>query len=149
MKRRLLIVDDDAATRLLLERHFTARGFACQVASDGQTALALLQAGQIHVMITDLQMPGMDGIALLRSVRMLDLLTRCVVITGYVTISNLTACLREGAVALIPKPLNELAPLEQAVDQAFAQMQRWKDDMSAIIRLRPPSATASGTDHAR
>ena len=156
MKRQILIVDDDATIRALLETHFTARGFTCQVASEGNGALAILRGGQIQVLITDLDMPGIDGVTLLRSVRTLGLMTRCVVVTGYATITNLTACLREGAVALVPKPLDNLVPLDQAVEQAFEQMQRWSDQMSAIIRLRPsppsrelPAALDPRSGHAR
>ena len=145
MTRQLLIVDDDEVIRVLLETHFTSRGFACSLASDGCEALEILASGQIHVAITDLDMPRMDGIALLRAVRKQGLLTRCVVMTGYATIGNLTACLREGAFALLPKPLFPLEPLNQAVDLAFAQMQGWIDQMTTIVRLRGPAPPLAET----
>ncbi len=137
MGRQLLIVDDDEVIRLMLESHFRIRGYTCQTAIDGNTALAILSRGQIQVLITDLDMPGMDGIALLRAVRKQGLFTRCVVVTGYATISNLTSCLREGAVGLVPKPLTTYTVLDEVVDLAFTQMQRWVDQMTAIVRLRP------------
>lgn len=137
MSRELLIVDDDEVIRLLLESHFRTRGFSCQTASSGNEALAILSHGQIQVLITDLDMPGMDGIALLRAVRKKGLFTRCVVVTGYATISNLTSCLREGAVGLVPKPLTTYTVLDEVVDLAFTQMQRWVDQMTTIVRLRP------------
>jgi DNA-binding NtrC family response regulator len=146
MNRQLLIVDDDEVIRLLLESHFRQRGFTCQVASGGNEALEILSRGQTQVLITDLDMPGMDGIALLRAVRKQGLFTRCVVVTGYATISNLTSCLREGAVGLVPKPLTTYAVLDDVVDLAFTQMQRWTDQMSAIVRLRPTSHSAMYSD---
>jgi two-component system, NtrC family, nitrogen regulation response regulator GlnG len=136
MSRQLLIVDDDEALRQMLETHFTDRGYTCTVAENGHDALAILGRGQIPVLITDLDMPGMDGIALLREVRLRGLCTRAIVLTGYATIGNLTSCLQEGAMALLPKPLPSLALLDESVDQAFAQMQRWIDQMTAIIRLK-------------
>jgi DNA-binding NtrC family response regulator len=144
MSAQILIVDDDATIRQLLLAHFTSRGFSCSVAGEGAEALEILKRGRIQVLVTDLEMPGVNGIALLRAVRVQGLITRCVVITGYASVSNLTDCLREGAFALVPKPLNDLAPLDQAVDQALALMQRWADQMSAIVRLRrPPAAVES------
>ena len=140
MKRNLLIVDDDFVIRRLLELHYQTLGYICTVAVDGAEALAILARGQIHVMITDLEMPGVDGIALLRSVRKQGLVTRCVVITGHASIGNLTACLREGATALVPKPLNDLTRLNQAVEQAFEQMLRWAEQMKVIVGLVPKSA---------
>lgn len=134
---RILIVDDDATIRLILQAHLSSRGFDCRLAADGTEALAILASCHIQVLITDLEMPGMSGIELLHAVRIQGLITRCVVVTGYSTVGNLTACLREGVVALVPKPLDDLAPLDRAVDQAFEQMQRWADQMGAIVRLRP------------
>jgi CheY-like chemotaxis protein len=146
MNRQLLIVDDDEVIRLVLESHFRTRGFICQTASSGNEALSILNRGQIQVLITDLDMPGMDGIALLRAVRKQGLFTRCVVVTGYASISNLTSCLREGAVGLVPKPLTTYSTLDEVVDLAFTQMQRWVDQMSAIVRLRPAVNSNATTD---
>jgi CheY-like chemotaxis protein len=153
MSRSILIVDDDAIIRLLLQTHFTRRGFTCIMAGDGAEALAVLEHRRVDVLITDLDMPGLDGLGLLEAVRTRGLITRCVVVTGYATLGNLTLCLREGASALIPKPLADLTSLDQAVDEAFAQMQRWTDQINAIMRLRPqPDGTGAlepRSDHAR
>ncbi len=140
MSRQMLIVDDDEALRQMLEAHFTNRGYLCSVAGDGVEALAIARRGQMQVLVTDLDMPRMGGIELLREVRQRGLCTRSIVLTGYATIGNLTACLQEGAMALLPKPMESLEPLNRAVDQAFEQMQCWIDQMTAIVRLRTPSA---------
>jgi DNA-binding NtrC family response regulator len=136
----LLIVDDDATLRLLLQAHFTSRGISCETAAGGEEALRIIDQRLVHVLVTDLEMPGMDGIALLRAVRERGLATRCVVLTGYATTGNLIACLREGACELVAKPLTDRAPLDGAVDRALAQMQRWQAQMHAIIHMRPDHA---------
>ncbi len=138
----ILIVDDDATIRYILAAHYTSRGFRCSVAEDGRTALEIMDHGTIDVLVTDLEMPGMDGLALLQEVRERGVFTRCVVVTGYATIANLTACLRQGAFALVPKPLDDLTQLDHAVNQAIGQMRRWKDQLSAIVQLRPGRADA-------
>lgn len=143
MPRQLLIVDDDEALRQMLVMHFTDRGFDCSMARNGVEALAILGDGQTPVMITDLHMPEMDGVALLRAVREKGLCTRSIVLSGYATIGNLTACLQEGAMVLLPKPLPSMEPLNRAVDQAFEQVQSWIDQMTAIVRLRGTSSTAA------
>jgi CheY-like chemotaxis protein len=136
----ILLVDDDPVIRQMLTAHFQGRGFRCTAVADGAAALALLDREPADVLVTDLAMPGMDGLALLRAVRVSGLFTRCVVITGYATVSNLTACLREGATALVPKPLDDLAALDHAVDQALAALADWSRQMRAIVQLRPPTA---------
>lgn len=143
MPRQLLIVDDDEALRQMLIMHFTDRGFDCVVASNGAEALAILGNGQTPVMITDLNMPGMNGVALLRAVREKGLCTRSIVLSGYATIGNLTACLQEGAMVLLPKPLPSMEPLNRAVEQAFEQVQSWIDQMTAIVRLRGTASTVA------
>ncbi len=146
MNRELLVVDDDPVIRLMLKTHLDSRGYLCALAGDGVEALRLLESGRIQVLVTDLDMPGMGGLELLAAVRNRGLLTRCVVVTGYATIANLTACLREGAVALVPKPLDDLTLLDQAVAEAFAQMQRWAAQMGAIVRMRPAPVGQTPTD---
>lgn len=139
MTRQMLIVDDDDALRHMLVTHFTGRGYTCAVAQDGVEALEILSRGQIQVLVTDLDMPRLGGIALLRAVREKGLYTRSIVLTGFASVGNLTACLQEGAMALMPKPLPSLEHLNHVVDQAFDQMQRWIDQMTAIVRLRSPA----------
>ena len=150
MPQTILIVDDDAAIRLLLRAHLEAKGYACAVASDGAEALALLGKSQYHLLVTDLDMPGMDGVELLQEVRHRGLLTRCIVVTGYATIGNLTACLREGAVALVPKPLRTFDMLDQAVALAFEQTRLWTEQMKAIVQMKAaPSALEQRKTHVR
>ena len=132
----VLIVDDDGAIRQVLRLHLTSRGFSCTVASNGAEALALLDRGSFDLLVTDLDMPVMGGLDLLCQVRDRGLATRCIVITGYATIGNLTACLRAGAVALIPKPL-PFDDLDAAVVLATDLARRWRVQMQAIVRMNP------------
>lgn len=143
MSRHLLIVDDDDAIRQVLEMNFTGRGITCALAQNGIEALAVLRRGQIHLMVTDLDMPEMDGLTLIRTAREKGLCARSIVLTGYATIGNLTACLQEGALEILPKPLPSFEPLNRAVDRAFEQMQGWSEQMNAIMRLRAPLGIAN------
>jgi len=126
----------------MLAIHFTDRGFTCSVAHDGVEALRLLKGGQIQVMITDLDMPRMNGVALLSSVRENGMCLRNIVLSGYAT-GNLTACPQQGAMVLLPKPLPSLDALNRAVDQGFEQVQGWIDQMTTIVRLCGGSAAES------
>ena len=148
MPKTILIVDDDAAIRLLLRAHLEATGYVCTEADGGVEALALLGKSQYYLLITDLDMPGMSGIELLQEVRHRGLITRCLVVTGYVSIGNLTACLREGAVALVPKPLLTFDLLDQAVALAFEQTHLWTAQMKAIVQMKstPSALEPRGSD---
>jgi CheY-like chemotaxis protein len=63
----LLVVDDSAVARAKLRRLFAGAGYEVHLAQDGVEALALLGAGQYTLMVTDLEMPRMDGIALIKA----------------------------------------------------------------------------------
>lgn len=138
MTRQLLLVDDDEGILSVLEMNFSARDITCTLARNGNEALAVLRRGQIHLMVTDLDMPEMDGLTLMRTAREKGLCTRSIVLSGYATIGNLTACLQEGALEILPKPLPSFDLLNRAVDRAFEQVQGWADQMNSIVRLKTP-----------
>ena len=133
---RLLIVDDDPVIRLILERHFTIRGFTVTVAANGQEALEELAMARYDLVITDLLMPGIDGLDLMRSIRHDYPLMRVIVMTGAVTIENILNVLKEGAFTFVTKPLDDLVPLELAVDLAMAMIQGWFDQLGKLQRLK-------------
>lgn len=65
----LLLVDDSAVVRAKLRRLFEPAGYRLALARDGEEALALLRAGRYALMVTDLEMPRLDGVALVRTVQ--------------------------------------------------------------------------------
>ncbi len=67
MAADLLVVDDSAVARAKLRRLFATSGYEVQQARDGVEALALLQQGRYRLMITDLEMPNLDGVALINT----------------------------------------------------------------------------------
>ncbi len=133
---RLLVVDDDPVIRLILERHFTMQGFMVTVAADGQEALQALAMSRYDLVITDLLMPGIDGLDLLRSIRQDYPLMRVIIMTGDVTIDNILNVLHEGAFTFVTKPLDDLVPLELAVNLALALIQGWLDQLGKLQRLK-------------
>jgi len=64
----ILIVDDDRSIRQILQKAFEKEGLECSAASGGEQALAIMQAKEFDVIITDLHMPGLDGIGLLKQI---------------------------------------------------------------------------------
>ncbi|MBI5237442.1 MAG: sigma-54-dependent Fis family transcriptional regulator [Deltaproteobacteria bacterium] len=109
-KYKILITDDDANLRDLLTE--AVRGWGCQAgsASDGEEAIEKLKAERFDMVITDLMMPGMDGIELLKHVTAFDKDILVVIITGYAAIETALKAIREGAYDYIAKPfrLDEL-----------------------------------------
>ena len=100
----ILIVDDEEDMRETCIRVFRRTGYRCLAVSDGQEALALLDAQRPDLILTDLRMPRVDGLALLRKVRRLASPPPVVIFTAYVSEGSIREALEAGAAAYLPKP---------------------------------------------
>lgn len=107
----ILIVEDDAAMRQSCAKIFRLKGYGVAEASSAADALDQInQRGDINIVLTDLKMPGMDGLALLKEIKLLDPSIEVVLMTGYGSITNAVEAMKHGAVDYITKPFdtNEL-----------------------------------------
>jgi CheY-like chemotaxis protein len=86
VRERILVVDDDASLRRVLEYNLAKEGYAVLTADSGEKALALLDGERVDLLITDIKMPGMDGMDLLRRVKRASPETQVIVITAFGTI---------------------------------------------------------------
>ena len=102
----ILVVDDEPNQLVTISRILSRRGYRMLTASNGQEALALLADEPVDVMVTDLNMPVMDGITLLREVADSDANPATVVLTGYGTIQSAVDAMKHGAADYLIKPCN-------------------------------------------
>ncbi|TWI74210.1 response regulator receiver domain-containing protein [Desulfobotulus alkaliphilus] len=137
MKGNLLIVDDEKEIRDMLSRHFRLLGYDVLTAEHGLDALSILQKKRVDVVISDIIMPEMDGVDLLREIRKQYPMVRIIMITGYVTLENALACMRNQADTCIFKPLNDLGELEEAVQIAIAAQTRWTRKFRELKGMKP------------
>src|SRR5438094_4920990 len=117
---RCLVVDDEPRLRRVLVRLLEGEGFACMEAGSGTEALELLQQERVPLVISDLRMPQMDGVTLLREIitRWPD--TAVIVVTAVAEVESAVACLQMGALDYVAKPfhLDEVrARVSQALDK--------------------------------
>jgi EAL domain-containing protein (putative c-di-GMP-specific phosphodiesterase class I) len=126
--KSVLVVDDDPAVARALRRVLEAADYTVSVVTGGQAAVeAITQAG-FDVVISDIQMPGMTGVELLRSIRALDLDVPVILMTGAPTVETAIEAVNLGALQYLPKPTPNDALLK-AVERAsrlhrMAQMKR-------------------------
>ncbi len=146
MKARLLIVDDEIEICEMLSRHFRYLGFHVDTASDGIEALEKLAKARTEVVISDIVMPQMDGVELLRTIRQQYPMIHTIMITGYVTLENALACMRHGADTCVFKPLEDLTELEEAVEFAVGRLKRWHEKLRMLQAMNP---AVSGDSHGR
>jgi len=106
MRKKLLIVDDDAYSSAQLRRLLESEELSVEVVSSGQEALAQLLNDDYSVMITDLRMPGMGGMELIREINQRRLLVTTIVTTGFGSIERVVEAMRLGAYDFLTKPID-------------------------------------------
>jgi len=104
-KGRILVVDDEASARSGLERLLVQEGFAVKTAADGAIALRVAAEFAPDVVVTDLKMPEMDGMELLKRLREQDLGLPVIVATAFGDLSSAVNAMRAGADDYLTKPI--------------------------------------------
>jgi two-component system response regulator HydG len=102
--RNILLVDDHKSFRDTLAKILSAEGFRVFPADDGEEALDILRQEFIHLVLTDLKMPKMDGVELLKVAKTIRPETEVIIITGYGTVDTAVTAMKDGAYDYIPKP---------------------------------------------
>jgi two-component system NtrC family response regulator len=108
---RILIIDDDESFRRVLQYNLQKERYDVSSVPDGDTGLKRLEKEAFGVVITDIKMPGMDGLEILRRVKTLYPEILVIMITAYGSIEMAVEAMREGAHDYITKPLNREALL--------------------------------------
>jgi signal transduction histidine kinase len=101
---KVLVVDDEEWMRDACVEILQAEGFEVLTAADGPSGLDLIRSRSPDLMLIDLKMPGMDGIAYLKSVKAFDPDIVAIMITGYATLESAVEAMKSGAYDFLPKP---------------------------------------------
>ncbi|RPI07404.1 MAG: response regulator, partial [Acidobacteriales bacterium] len=118
----ILIVDDEVEFRNMLSRILNARGYTTVAAAGAQAALSAIDKRKFDVIVSDICMPGMDGISFVRAVREVDADTPVIFLTGSPSLETAREAVELGAFRYLVKPLNK-AELEMTVARALASRQ--------------------------
>ena len=101
---RVLLTDDEELYVEYLAKVLRRRGMKVHTAPDGSKALSLLSQEEYDVIVLDLRMPGMDGLATLEAIRERDALTPVILLTGQMDLDRVTLALKAGAAEVLLKP---------------------------------------------
>lgn len=126
--RRILIVDDEPQILDFLRSLFGESGWDVDSADSGTAGIEKLEHGRYDVILTDLKMPGADGIELLRTAKNLRLDAEVVLMTGYGTVDSAIEAMRAGAFHYLTKPFKAEEVLN-LVDKAHAQRQLRRENL--------------------
>jgi two-component system NtrC family response regulator len=130
MNPNLLVVDDEDSLRRVTQVRLLQAGYATDTAKDGEEALALLSRKSYALVITDMRMPGMSGLDLLRRIRAEFPETAVVVVTAFGTIESAVEAIKAGAYDYLTKPI-EANALLLVVERALEHL-RMRQEIHAL-----------------
>ncbi len=137
----VLIADDDDALLGLMLRRIQRMNLRADSAQDGNRAATLLEQGEYHLLITDINMPGRSGLELLEQAKARDPNLQVVIVTGGATLETAIQAINNGAFAYLTKPFDHISVLENTAfraleyrrlrieNQRMAEIQRRRGDM--------------------
>lgn len=103
---RILIVDDDPDIRETVTTLLTMNNYNVTAVGDGPSAIEEVKRDKYHMVITDLMLPQMNGIDIIKNVKNIDSDIQCIVITGYATVTTAVEAMKAGAFDYLMKPFN-------------------------------------------
>ena len=150
--RRILIVDDELSVRGSLEEWFREDGFQVETAEDGLAAIRAMERGPYDIVLLDLKMPGMDGIAVQKRVREIDPRATIIILTAYASVETAVEALKLGAFDYVTKPVDpdELSNLVRNALNARALAEenvRLKETVSELTQAAPILAVSAKMEH--
>ena len=116
---RILVVDDEPMMADSLKQNLVEEGYAVDTAATGAEAIELFDRGAHHLAICDLQLPDMDGLAVMRHMKDVRPETEVIVVTGYGTVARAVEATKAGAFYFVEKPFDfdQMQPLvERALE---------------------------------
>jgi DNA-binding NtrC family response regulator len=137
---RILVVDDDAGQRSLLDSFLHSQGFHTTLAESGERALEILGANTFDMMISDVRMPGLSGLETLREMRQRGVTMPVLLVTAYADIREAVGAMRDGALNYLAKPIDLdelLVTVQQVTGISHATPLRYPED-----KVLPPYVIA-------
>jgi two-component system response regulator HydG len=120
---RVLLVDDEPDVRRSIARVLMSLGVDVMTAEDGQAALALLEAGNVDVMLVDMQMPGMGGMDLLNRVKAQRPEVEVIMMTAFANVDDAVAAVKNGAYDFLTKPFPSNDVVAMTISKAAERKQ--------------------------
>ena len=125
-KMKMMLVDDEERFLTTTQKILAKKGYDVLTAKSGAEALENLSMQNIHVVILDVKMPGMDGIATLKQIKRLYPLVEVIMLTGHATVESAVEGLKSGATDYLMKPTDVNEIIEKA-EEAFGKRQRLEE----------------------
>ncbi len=138
IKGNILVVDDEKSMREILEIFLKSEGYAVSVAENGEKAIEAVKKDIFDLIITDMKMPKVSGLELLKNVKQITPYTAVVIITAFGTTESAVEAMKLGAYDYIQKPF-QMVDIRLVVKNALEKQKLQKDVSILKQQLKPPS----------
>lgn len=105
-KGRIILIDDDPGVTGVVKKFLERSGHSVDTADSGEEGIRLIGSGDYDIVITDIYLPGMDGMAVLEKIKSINADVDIIVITGFGSIESAVSFMKAGAIDYISKPIN-------------------------------------------
>jgi len=135
MDKKILVIDNDIALCKLLEAVLNDNGYDVTISTNPYEGVALFKNGDYSLVITDIKMPGMDGIQVLEQIKRINPITPVIIITAHATVDISIQAIRKGADDMLTKPF-ESPELLMRVKNAFKNNELLKENIQLKKQLQ-------------
>jgi response regulator RpfG family c-di-GMP phosphodiesterase len=144
--KKILIVDDEPSICDILEKFLKKKDFEVMRASDGNTALEVLKKESIDLVVSDIKMPGISGVELLKKIRELDTNLPVLITTGFPTLDTAIEALKLGAYDYLTKPFH-LEEIGEKIKRALLQRRLEEENIlfSKLVSLHEVTKILAST----
>ncbi len=133
---RILIVDDEQSVRDILQQVLEAEGYDITLAHTGEHAMELFTQAPFPLVISDIRMPGMSGIELLKQITSVNADTQVIIITSHASIETALEALRLGVYDYLLKPFEDIGLIPPVVKRALDKIHLQQENHSLVERLK-------------
>lgn len=126
MEFTILVVDDEPDFVNSLKGHLALSCNSIHTASSGEEALRIIREKKVHIVLSDIKMPKMDGLTLLQEIRKYDFTIQVIMMTGYSTFNITLEALEYGATDYIMKPFEDFEEISDVIESSKKRLCRWR-----------------------
>ncbi len=137
---RILIADDEKNLRTVLAKELSDEGYEVRETDNGSNAAGLLEKDEYDVLLLDLNMPGMDGMEVLKKIKSLELPTEVIILTGHGTVSTAVQAMKLGAYDYLTKPF-KTEELKAIVEKAYEKKKILSENLRLKTQIKRQSET--------
>ena len=135
-KTKILVIDDEEGIRSLIDAILSKEGFEVHLAEDGYKGINLFKQEPFDLVITDIRMPGIDGIEVLKRMKAIDPETEVIILTGHGNLDTAIAAIKEDAYDFVTKPLENIQIMISAVKKGIKKSELTALNKKLIVELK-------------